>query len=157
MRLGRFAPTTHSVRVWGSDTNKGADPRREREPTRTSIAKEPVSNTPARRQNPSYKAWKRRYRKRLSARMISIVEAFKAAPCLDCGITYPSWMMDCDHTRGIKRADLSQMVGHLGLQAITAELAKCDPVCANCHRHRTYQRAQSKKKFSSRHPPASIA
>jgi hypothetical protein len=50
-------------------------------------------------------------------------------------------MMDFDHVRGEKLFDVSRMVGPgLSLELIKAEIAKCDVVCANCHRIRTFER-----------------
>lgn len=47
--------------------------------------------------------------------------------------------MDFDHVRGEKVADLSTMVNQCTtVAAIDAEIAKCDLVCANCHRIRTH-------------------
>jgi hypothetical protein len=49
-------------------------------------------------------------------------------------------VMDFDHVRGKKTKNLSAMVSHFGMEAIKAEIAKCDVVCANCHRERTFHR-----------------
>lgn len=47
--------------------------------------------------------------------------------------------MDYDHVRGEKIKDISDMwAGDKDL--ILAEIAKCDLVCANCHRIRTHLR-----------------
>jgi hypothetical protein len=32
------------------------------------------------------------------------------------------------------------MLGHAGLERILAEVTKCDIVCVNCHRERTFRR-----------------
>ncbi|MDQ2915063.1 MAG: hypothetical protein M3T56_17705, partial [Chloroflexota bacterium] len=38
-----------------------------------------------------------------------------------------------------KQYVVSMMVGRTGTEKILAEVAKCDIVCANCHRDRTYR------------------
>jgi hypothetical protein len=43
-----------------------------------------------------------------------------------------------------KKYLVSQMVGRAGRGTILAEVAKCDIVCANCHRERTYQRRSAR-------------
>ena len=67
------------------------------------------------------------------------INAIKAKPCHDCGQSFPPHVMDFDHVRGKKRFGVAKMQNH-GLEAILAEIAKCDLVCANCHRIRTYNR-----------------
>ena len=61
-------------------------------------------------------------------------------PCKDCGLRYKHYQMDFDHLRD-KKWNISRIVKHTGgLEPIKAEIAKCDLVCANCHRERTHQR-----------------
>lgn len=69
----------------------------------------------------------------------------KSAPCMDCGGTFPSVCMDFDHRPGeIKKFAVSAMVGQQRTPAqLLAEIAKCDLVCANCHRMRTASRHQA--------------
>jgi hypothetical protein len=46
--------------------------------------------------------------------------------------------MDFDHRDpSQKRARVTAMIGRAGTARILAEAAKCDIVCANCHRVRT--------------------
>lgn len=67
--------------------------------------------------------------------------AAKSKPCADCGVLYPYYVMDFDHVRGEKLANVSSMAtGRFKVSDIDAEIAKCDVVCANCHRVRTYTR-----------------
>lgn len=66
-----------------------------------------------------------------------IIRALKDFPCVDCGIKYPYYVMDFDHKRGKKLAHLSSLAGN-SLERILDEITKCDLVCANCHRIRTY-------------------
>ena len=63
----------------------------------------------------------------------------KDVPCADCGERYGPWMMDFDHVRGTKRFDVGR-ANSKSMAAILAEIAKCEVVCANCHRQRTYNR-----------------
>jgi hypothetical protein len=66
-----------------------------------------------------------------------LVRSLKDRPCMDCGVKYPHYVMDFDHQdRSEKRFDLSDC-GRWSPEAIKAEAAKCDVVCANCHRERT--------------------
>ena len=69
-----------------------------------------------------------------------LVHAAKAKPCVDCGKHYPPYVMDFDHVRGSKRKAISKWRGTTAL--LLLEIGKCDLVCANCHRERTYQRAK---------------
>lgn len=60
--------------------------------------------------------------------------------CADCKEKYPYWILEFDHLK-----DKSFTIGfyqkHTAtLEAVQKEIAKCDIVCANCHRNRTFQR-----------------
>jgi hypothetical protein len=81
---------------------------------------------------------RRRERWRAQARLLT---ELREVPCLDCGGTYPACAMDFDHRdQSHKRAGVTRMIGRAGTAQILAEAAKCDIVCANCHRVRTYAR-----------------
>src|SRR4029079_253940 len=65
----------------------------------------------------------------------------RAVPCSDCGERYPPCAMDFDHRDpSTKRAAVTRMIGRAGTQRLLDEIAKCDIVCANCHRLRTFRR-----------------
>lgn len=67
------------------------------------------------------------------------VRALKQAPCMDCGLEWPPFVMDFDHVRGEKRMEVGRMLTQgYTLEAIMAEIEKCDLVCSNCHRIRTW-------------------
>ncbi len=68
-----------------------------------------------------------------------MVQEKKNRPCADCGERYPPYVMDFDHL-GDKVAPVSYMVPVYGSERILAEIAKCEVVCSNCHRLRTYRR-----------------
>lgn len=76
-------------------------------------------------------------------RMRETVDKHKQVPCADCGKSYPSFVMDFDHVRGEKKYGIATMIGRNSLEELLAEIAKCDVVCANCHRMRTHSRAYS--------------
>jgi len=81
---------------------------------------------------------KERYKKE---RRNFILELKKDKPCIDCGNLYPSCVMDFDHRAGeTKIRSISWMVLHdtSNMEKIKLEIAKCDLVCANCHRIRTH-------------------
>ena len=70
----------------------------------------------------------------------------KSKPCKDCGKRYPSYVMDFDHTRGKKKFRLAGNIYARSKKDVIKEMAKCDLVCANCHRIRTHKRQQEKRK-----------
>ncbi len=73
----------------------------------------------------------------------AIALAAKSKPCTDCEIQYPPYVMDFDHVRGKKIMDIARMVSgrqHRTVQMLIDEIAKCEVVCANCHRIRTHSR-----------------
>jgi hypothetical protein len=73
------------------------------------------------------------------------VNSLKDRPCTDCGGRFHSCAMDFDHLDGhTKVASISEFVsGAKSKKAILAEVAKCELVCSNCHRVRTFNRANS--------------
>lgn len=61
--------------------------------------------------------------------------------CADCKKKYHWFQMDFDHVRGKKDRPVSEMVAQkVSLTRIKAEIDKCELVCANCHRLRTFNR-----------------
>ena len=77
------------------------------------------------------------------ARVNELLTRLKSEPCADCGQRFPPVAMDFDHVRGKKRAIVSQLRAH-SIPTIMKEIAKCDLVCANCHRIRTARRLQAR-------------
>lgn len=68
----------------------------------------------------------------------AFISSLKLAPCVDCQKTYHPCQMDFDHVKGEKDYSVSKM--RMANSAILNEIAKCDLVCANCHRLRTFLR-----------------
>lgn len=67
-------------------------------------------------------------------------------PCMDCGNRYPYYVMDFDHREGEKKSNDINFLSNTGrIGAVKVEIAKCDLVCANCHRVRTHNRYISKQ------------
>ncbi len=65
--------------------------------------------------------------------------------CLDCQRPYPPEVFDFDHRLGTKKLFNLALPGTRSVATIDAEIAKCDLVCANCHRIRTVVRRKTKK------------
>lgn len=70
------------------------------------------------------------------------IDDLKDQPCHDCGNRYPPECMDFDHVRGDKLFGVSTRRND-SWKRILAEMAKCDLVCANCHRIRTRDRLRA--------------
>jgi hypothetical protein len=68
------------------------------------------------------------------------VTRLKSRPCMDCKQIFHPCVMDFDHLRD-KYMDVSEMICRRhSLKNIKLEIEKCDIVCSNCHRIRTYKR-----------------
>lgn len=59
-------------------------------------------------------------------------------PCKDCNNTFPPYVMDFDHIKE-KTKDVSSLV-YYSIAKLKKEISKCELVCANCHRIRTFNR-----------------
>lgn len=70
---------------------------------------------------------------------------FKSNPCTDCRNSFPHFVMELDHTRGEKSFGVTISASGRPWKVLMEELAKCDLVCANCHRRRTWERGQSRR------------
>lgn len=68
-----------------------------------------------------------------------IKELKERAPCNDCGLSYPHYVMDFDHLYD-KENLIKYFVNNNNKRGLEKELAKCEIVCSNCHRIRTYKR-----------------
>ncbi len=88
--------------------------------------------------NVCYRLQTQTYKKKYRESSKAIIVYFKSRPCLDCGICYPPFVMDFHHREDeIKSFDLSDGVKNKSHRQIRNEAAKCDILCANCHRIRT--------------------
>lgn len=73
----------------------------------------------------------------------SEIRKLKTVPCMDCKKQYNYWQMDFDHVSGKKEFAIgSTFWSYKSRTAIREEIKKCEVVCANCHRDRTYKRKQ---------------
>jgi hypothetical protein len=62
-------------------------------------------------------------------------------PCADCGEIYHYSQMDFDHVDGKKKHNIARYANSaVSIKTIKDEIAKCQVVCANCHRLRTWER-----------------
>lgn len=78
-------------------------------------------------------------RKRLREWLMNL----KSVPCMDCGISYPPFVMDLDHRDpSQKKYNVGGMTKMGSWNKMIEEASKCDVVCSNCHRIRTHGKAQ---------------
>ncbi len=81
-----------------------------------------------------------RLRSRIWRRNILIIISLKSVPCIDCTRIYLPRQMDFDHVRDVKITNISNLVHHSSKKQLLEEIAKCEVVCAVCHRIRTHGR-----------------
>lgn len=84
------------------------------------------------------KQYHNRYVKRHRQKTIAFLNRVKSQPCADCGKTFHPVCMDFDHSFD-KKFNVSQAKS-LSIKSISKEIEKCEVVCSNCHRLRTYKR-----------------
>lgn len=80
------------------------------------------------------------------------IDKLKDVPCLDCGQIFPNCVMEFDHVpeRGKKLFNIGHFYGKIEAARFQDEIAKCDVVCANCHRIRTCKYGQQ---HTAKHTP----
>lgn len=84
--------------------------------------------------------------RRRRARIRKLVQEYKEErPCHDCHNKFPHYVTEFDHARGSKRFNIGSL-HTLVWSIILKELAKCDLVCANCHKIRSHKRNQFGRK-----------
>ena len=62
--------------------------------------------------------------------------------CIDCGFNFHHAALDFDHVYGTKKFAIARSVN---LYDCLREATKCEVRCANCHRIRTWNRAEAAK------------
>ncbi|HWX97114.1 MAG TPA: hypothetical protein VNZ01_09715 [Solirubrobacteraceae bacterium] len=70
-----------------------------------------------------------------------VIDYFRAHPCVDCGEDDPL-VLEFDHCAGKKIFCVGKGLRDRSWQSVLDEMAKCDVVCANCHRRRTAHRGR---------------
>lgn len=76
---------------------------------------------------------------------LEVINKFKSDPCYVCGNKYEVYNMQCDHINpDDKIDDICQMKSE-DRHILLAELAKCRPICAMCHRQKSFD--EQRKKF----------
>lgn len=82
------------------------------------------------------------FHKKLGTPNRVIVQNAKRRGCTDCGGLFAGCVMDFDHLNAsTKSFDVCTCRGRSTVKVLE-EIAKCDLVCANCHRVRTARRRQ---------------
>jgi hypothetical protein len=75
-----------------------------------------------------------------AAKIRALLRKLKDFPCVDCKQSFPSYVMDFDHLKDKKFCLAACVAKYPSDEQIMLEVAKCDVVCANCHRIRTHKR-----------------
>ena len=68
-----------------------------------------------------------------------LLDYLRAHPCVDCGESDPV-VLEFDHLRDNSANVTTLVVRRVAWSVILEEIAKCEVVCANCHRRRTARR-----------------
>ena len=81
------------------------------------------------------------------------INGVKNISCMDCGIKFPPFVMDFDHRdKGDKEVEVGRMInGGWSKEKVDKEIRKCDIVCSNCHRVRTYSKSAEVAKVVTAH------
>lgn len=75
---------------------------------------------------------------------MDVLHRIRDLPCANCLESFPTCAMEFDHRDGTtKVGSLSRMAGYVKIVTLLEEIAKCDIVCTNCHRDRSYTRREA--------------
>lgn len=81
------------------------------------------------------------HKKRSRARR-DLLHGLKSGPCSDCGGRFHPAAMDFDHRDQTSKIAAVGNMASGRLSKLMEEISKCDLVCSNCHRVRTYEKKQ---------------
>ena len=89
---------------------------------------------------------------------MELVNRIRSLPCACCGESFPICAMEFDHREASqKMGTVCFMAGRVGIRKLLEEIAKCDIVCTNCHRDRSFQRrAQRGCGVVAAHDPSKV-
>ncbi len=85
----------------------------------------------------TYLKYEKRYKSNHYNKKRDVIDKYKNIPCQDCGGIFPTCCMDFDH-RENKSFNIATGTSRSDKKLIE-EIKKCDVVCANCHRIRTFK------------------
>ena len=105
------------------------DPKKQKEAQRKSYLKNINKN---KIKNKTYREKVRQY----------VREQKESNACMDCGVRYPYYVMEYDHTEDNKIKSVANITSNGSLNQVIEEISKCDLVCSNCHKARTWKRMQ---------------
>lgn len=91
---------------------------------------------------PAYKIGRKRRKLNTRISYYAWLQQFKNKPCFDCGVIYPPFIMEFDHKPAFDKSFNLSKGYNFARKNVLKELEKCDLVCSNCHRYRTFSRKQ---------------
>jgi len=98
--------------------------------------------------NTHYQKSKKKYKdnaRNFKLKIRKFLAEFKTGkPCKDCNQIYPHYVMDFDHLSD-KKYGIAKTIGSKSIETLMLEIAKCELVCSNCHRIRTWDRKEQTK------------
>jgi len=89
-------------------------------------------------------AYRAYHRKSQGKRKERITQVKLDRGCADCGYKDHPAALDFDHVTGEKLFEIGPAATR-SWESIEAEIEKCEVVCANCHRIRTYNRRERRE------------
>lgn len=75
-------------------------------------------------------------------KIVRFIQEYKSGKkCADCGEDYPYWILEFDHLQD-KNFTIAQFRSTtMSIDIVKEEIDKCDVVCSNCHKNRTFSRS----------------
>lgn len=87
-----------------------------------------------------------RHKAYMEPRFAWLKEYKETRPCVDCKNKFPAECMDFDHLPGKKKfRPIAHLLHCRDESVLQAEIEKCELVCANCHRIRTFARVRARR------------
>lgn len=76
-----------------------------------------------------------------------LLDLKKNTPCHDCGQKFHPFIMEFDHFDPANKLFSIGKSGRVSDKQLREEMAKCNLVCANCHKLRTFRRHQQNPRY----------